>query len=340
MNDIIFSLHTPEQLRELSNYAHWIEGAIFLTVALVLFLKTVGRMNAKKADLLWPGLIFGAGAFLIIYIFIHHPLGQMGLVWQVILEDPQQRQHMIMAVLLILVAGAQLLYSLKKITSPLWQYAWPIALFVVGLLFLFHPQHGTPEAIAYMKPYHTALGVVILSTGALVLAAIKHQQNKILQFSAIGLLTLSALILLFYREPAGAYQMNMQGMENGIMDNNTVSHGGPATDYVSFIDMLRSMGIVVTPNGEVNQEFFSLPGNSILVDGVQVQVFEFGTEEEAIRAAEDINPDGSGTKTMMITWIEPPHFYRKGKIIVLYLGTDAKMLSLLESALGKQFAGS
>ena len=41
----------------------------------------------------------------------------------------------------------------------------------------------------------------------------------------------------------------------------------------------------------------------------------------------------------MITWIDTPHFYKAGKIIVLYIGSDATVLDLLKGALGPQFAG-
>lgn len=78
MNDIIFFASYPEELRQLSNYTHLIEGAIFLSAAFILFLKATGWMKEKKADMLCPELIFDAGVFLIVYIFVYHPLAQMG----------------------------------------------------------------------------------------------------------------------------------------------------------------------------------------------------------------------------------------------------------------------
>ena len=42
---------------------------------------------------------------------------------------------------------------------------------------------------------------------------------------------------------------------------------------------------------------------------------------------------------MRISWIAPPHFFRKERVIVLYLGTDAKVLAVLTELLGAQFAG-
>ena len=54
--------------------------------------------------------------------------------------------------------------------------------------------------------------------------------------------------------------------------------------------------------------------------------------------ASQIEPDGS-LKTMMITWIAPPHFFRKDRLIVIYLGADPAVLMILTDALGPQFAG-
>jgi hypothetical protein len=41
----------------------------------------------------------------------------------------------------------------------------------------------------------------------------------------------------------------------------------------------------------------------------------------------------------MITWVAPPHFFQQGCVIVLYVGSDEEMISLLASVLGPQFAG-
>lgn len=43
--------------------------------------------------------------------------------------------------------------------------------------------------------------------------------------------------------------------------------------------------------------------------------------------------------TSMVTWIDTPHFYEAGRIIVLYLGNDQTILGLLNKVIGAQFAG-
>jgi len=119
---------------------------------------------------------------------------------------------------------------------------------------------------------------------------------------------------------------------------DTVSHGGPAVDYVSLIDNLRA-NASVNPEGEIEQPFFSVTGFSIQVNGTSVQVFEYTTAENAVADASLVSIDGSRIGTSMPLWVGDPHFYFKEKIIVLYVGDDPAIEELLESVLGPQFAG-
>lgn len=118
-----------------------------------------------------------------------------------------------------------------------------------------------------------------------------------------------------------------------------VSHGGPVTDYVSLIDNLREEGANVEPAGKVNQPFFSVIGQAIIVNGENVQVFEYSDEAAAGDEAALVSPDGSSIGTSIASWIVPPHFYKAGKIMVLYVGEKNEVISLLETVLGPQFAG-
>jgi len=119
----------------------------------------------------------------------------------------------------------------------------------------------------------------------------------------------------------------------------TVSHGGPAVDYVSLIDNLRANNATVIPEGEIEQPFFSVTGFSIQVNGASVQVFEYNNAKDAEADASLVSQDGSSIGTSMPFWVDDPHFYYKEKIIVLYVGDDPAIEELLEFVLGSQFAG-
>lgn len=118
-----------------------------------------------------------------------------------------------------------------------------------------------------------------------------------------------------------------------------VSHGGPITDYVSLIDNLRAAGARVDAAGEVTQPFFSVKGQVIKANGAEVQVFGYADGANAKSAASKVALDGSSVGTSMVTWVEPPHFYQVGDVIVLYVGSDMTVTTLLTHVLGPQFAG-
>jgi hypothetical protein len=102
---------------------------------------------------------------------------------------------------------------------------------------------------------------------------------------------------------------------------------------------LRTAGASVKPGDEVEQPFFSVGGKMIEVYGEDVQVFQFADTAAADAQAAWISPSGSTVGTTKVQWIGPPHFYKAGKILVLYVGDDVKVLQALAAALGPQFAG-
>ena len=123
-------------------------------------------------------------------------------------------------------------------------------------------------------------------------------------------------------------------------DTSRVSHGGPVRDHVSLVDTLRTQGLTVEPTGPISQPFFPMPGQTLKVNGEDIQVFEFQDSSAMESEAKEISTDGMSVGNTVIQWINPPHFFATGKIIVLYLGTDAELLKNLETALGKQIAGA
>ncbi len=118
-----------------------------------------------------------------------------------------------------------------------------------------------------------------------------------------------------------------------------VSHGGPVTDYVSLIDNLRAAEATVEPAGDISQPFFSVTGNIIVVNGDDVQVFEYEDAATAEAEATLVSSDSSSVGTSMISWVAPPHFYKTEKLIVLYVGESESVTGALEDVLDPQFAG-
>jgi hypothetical protein len=118
-----------------------------------------------------------------------------------------------------------------------------------------------------------------------------------------------------------------------------VSHGGPARDYVSFLDQLRATGATVTPDGTIERTFFAVGGYAITADGEHIQVYEYANDAAMAADAATVSADGYTVGRTKVEWVAPPHFYRAGRIIVVYPGASATTLQRLTTVLGAQFAG-
>lgn len=77
----------------------------------------------------------------------------------------------------------------------------------------------------------------------------------------------------------------------------------------------------------------------IKVGGEDVQIFQYADAAATEAQAALVSPDGSAVGTAKLQWIGLPHFYKKGKLLVLYVGDNDRALHALEAALGRPFAG-
>jgi len=110
-------------------------------------------------------------------------------------------------------------------------------------------------------------------------------------------------------------------------------------DRASLLNILQAAGAKVETGDSITQEFFTPEGQTVKVNGADLQVFEYENSEAMEKEASQVAPDGGSIGTSMVTWIDAPHFYKAGRIIVLYLGNDKAVLDLLNKVVGPQFAG-
>jgi hypothetical protein len=200
-------LQTPEELQWVSNVAHWIEGGMFGVVALIALFQALGYAQSRGAQYLWPGLILGAGIFLPAYILLQRGFDGIGVTWNLVIRDPQQREHFLMALLLLAIGSVETLIRKDVLRSEVWKFVSPVALVLIGILLLFHTEYGTPVAIAEAETKHAFLGFVIMMAGLLKAAEVQWRRRfRWLAFPWIVLLFIAALILISYREPQGAYK--------------------------------------------------------------------------------------------------------------------------------------
>lgn len=113
----------------------------------------------------------------------------------------------------------------------------------------------------------------------------------------------------------------------------------PVMDYTGLINSLLNAGLEVLPAGEVDQPFFAAPGKAVRASDETIQVFQFASAAAAIAQAKLVSADGDTVGASKPHWIDIPHFYQRGSLIVLYLGDNKKLILALEGVLGRQFAG-
>jgi hypothetical protein len=110
-------------------------------------------------------------------------------------------------------------------------------------------------------------------------------------------------------------------------------------DRASLLAAFREPDATTEVVDSIDQTFFSPQGSIVSVNGEEIQVFEYESAEAMETEASQVSPDGSSIGTSMFTWIDTPHFYKTGRVIVLYIGSDVATLDLLEKVIGPQFAG-
>ena len=126
---------------------------------------------------------------------------------------------------------------------------------------------------------------------------------------------------------------------NGQQGDSRPRDDESRSDTEVLIADLSSAGVKVTPMGDIAQPFFAVKGQVLKVDNEEIQVFEYATEQAAEEDALQVAPDGCSIGPHMVNWIATPHFFRRDKLIVLYVGDSIAVLDKLTKILGSKFAG-
>ena len=134
-----------------------------------------------------------------------------------------------------------------------------------------------------------------------------------------------------------------------------VSHGGPVRDHVSFVDNLRARGFTVEPIGQTKVVPLEVPATGLAVSGGALRgraaMLSFAYDDTDLgrdgqsAAEEDAREIADGARVTNTTDgvplpSGPSHFYRRERVIVMYVGADPEMLRVLVALFGPQFAGA
>ena len=133
------------------------------------------------------------------------------------------------------------------------------------------------------------------------------------------------------------------GDEERTPDTITVqtsrSPTGAVKNLGQLLKRLKARGGKIARKGRVEQPFFSVTGQLITVSDQDVQVFEYRTVKAPEVDARKVSGTGTQAGTSIPMWIAPPHFFKSGRLIVLYVGKSSFVVKALADALGPQFDG-
>lgn len=125
-----------------------------------------------------------------------------------------------------------------------------------------------------------------------------------------------------------------EDLPNTGADSGTTAPSIEVSTYNDFVTALTAAGVEVTPGEKVASDVFNVDAQIVEIFGSDVQVYEFPDEAARQAVSDQISPDGSSVATSMIEWVDQPNFWAKGRIIVLYVGTDANTIDLITSVMG------
>lgn len=114
-------------------------------------------------------------------------------------------------------------------------------------------------------------------------------------------------------------------------------------EYTDFLNLLTDSGFQYT-EGELDaSSFLSVTRKPILIGDGIISIYEYESNEDMEKDSGYIGQDGSSIscpgKSANIDWVSQPHFFKKGTLIINYVGEDEQILKFLNENYGAQFAG-
>lgn len=154
-------------------------------------------------------------------------------------------------------------------------------------------------------------------------------------------LVLKLILLLLFTASVTFGQTASHRQRNKVRPVHTHSSSRTrSSELIRLTQKLRAHGATVALTKEkVRQPFFSMAGRIININGEPVQAFEYATSSAADAEARRVSADGNTIGTTKPTWMASPHFFKSGKLVVLYVGGNQSIVDLLRTVLGAQFAG-
>jgi len=140
----------------------------------------------------------------------------------------------------------------------------------------------------------------------------------------------------------------------GIVGCNSVEKSDNEFDLEQFEIKMKSKGyeyqrqdleggLLATKSQYMHlKDNLMIDGKQVILYDTEIIVYSYENSEEMEENASIVNEDASivnKEQPIEIEWPKDPHFYKKGKIIVQYIGEDEEIITDLSEIMGKQFSG-
>ena len=117
-----------------------------------------------------------------------------------------------------------------------------------------------------------------------------------------------------------------------------------ASDYMAFLSLLEEYGFQYYEEKADTDSYLSVERKPVWIGEEIVSVFEYESNAAMEADASGIDRDGytisnQGRHTN-IDWVSAPYFFKKGSLIINYVGENERILAFLNENYGTAFAGN
>lgn len=174
---------------------HKLAAALILAFVIPMFAKELGKLAGRWPSYLLPVGLIGFALFLILDPIVFHggSFGAEGL------------QHQIQGAVMLGVGVVELVRARGKLQRLGFALLLPAAIIGIGLLFVFHSQHGGGDMAAQLAQ-HRILGATVVWVGVIKATDAFYAGRE--RWAAVGwliLLVAVALQLFLYVEGSGSH---------------------------------------------------------------------------------------------------------------------------------------
>lgn len=178
-----------------SQTVHRLGGGAFTLVALLLVLRRTQALDGAWIEWLLPLLFVGYGIESFLDIFIHGSAVPADYA-------NESRQHVLQGAMALAAGVVQGLILFGTLRAGAWSALLPLALVVIGTVFLLHAQHAGGDPMLMMAQHRAFAVALYVAAVAKALAAAPLPQFKVFETAWLLPLLVFGLLLLVYTEPA------------------------------------------------------------------------------------------------------------------------------------------